>query len=181
MAPLNVGEAGRTERTYAQLVSGNFFSALGLRPAAGRFIRADEVERPGAEPVVVLSHDYWQTHYAGSPSAIGQTIRVNDNQLTIIGVAPEDFQGTILGAAVRSVGAGDAGAGAVCGIERAESIAISAAIPRWAGCATARTKRAPQREFVVGDARAGGRVPREQRPHQRRADAATGRRRAARR
>jgi predicted permease len=96
MAPLNVGETGRTERTYAQLVSGNFFPVLGLRPAAGRFIRADEVARPGAEPVVVISHDYWQTHYAGSPSAIGQTIRVNDNQLTIVGVAPEHFQGTIL-------------------------------------------------------------------------------------
>jgi predicted permease len=96
MAPLNVGETGRTERTYAQLVSGNFFSALGLRPAAGRFLRADEVERPGAEPVVVISHDYWQTHYAGSPSAVGQTIRVNDNQLTIVGVGPEHFQGTIL-------------------------------------------------------------------------------------
>jgi predicted permease len=96
MAPLNVGETGRTERTYAQLVSGNFFTALGLRPAAGRFIRADEVEQPGAEPVVVLSHDYWQTHYAGSAAAIGQTIRVNDNVLTIVGVAPEFFQGTIL-------------------------------------------------------------------------------------
>ncbi len=96
MAPLNVGEGGRTERTYAQLVSGNFFAALRLRPAAGRFIRADEVERPGAEPVVVLSHDYWQTHFGGSPSAVGQTIRVNDRPLTIIGVAPEGFQGTIL-------------------------------------------------------------------------------------
>lgn len=96
MAPLNVGEAGRTERTYAQLVSGNFFSALGLRPAAGRFIRADEVERPGAEPVVVLSHDYWQRSFAGAPSAIGQTLRVNDLPLTIIGVAPEGFQGNVL-------------------------------------------------------------------------------------
>ena len=96
MAPLNVGEAGRTERTYAQLVSGNFFSALHLRPAAGRFIRADEVERPGAEPVVVLSHDYWQTNFGGAPAAIGQTMRVNDLPLTIVGVAPEDFQGRIL-------------------------------------------------------------------------------------
>src|SRR5690349_14919968 len=44
MAPLNVGAAGRTERTYAQLVSGNLFTALRLTPAAGRFIRADEAE-----------------------------------------------------------------------------------------------------------------------------------------
>ena len=96
MAPLNVGEAGETERTYAQLVSGNFFDSLRLTPAAGRFIRSDEVERPGAESVVVVSYDYWQTHFAGSPSAIGQTMRVNDNHLTVIGVAPQDFQGTIL-------------------------------------------------------------------------------------
>ena len=70
MAPLNVGESGRTERTYAQLVSGNFFDALRLTPVAGRFIRPDEAERPGAEAVVVISHDYWRTHLAGSPSAI---------------------------------------------------------------------------------------------------------------
>ena len=96
MAPLNVGVQGRTERTYAQLVSGNLFSALRLKPVAGRFITEDEARRPAGEPVVVLSHDYWQTHYAGSPSAIGQTIRVNDSELTIVGVAPKDFQGTIL-------------------------------------------------------------------------------------
>ena len=74
-----------------------FSGALRLTPVAGRFIRSDEVEQPGGEPVVVVSHDYWQTHLAGSPSAIGQTIRVNDNHLTIIGIAPESFQGTILG------------------------------------------------------------------------------------
>ena len=96
MAPLNIGEAGRTERTYAQLVSGNLFKALRLQPVAGRFITEDEVRRPGGEPVVVLSYDYWQTHFAGSPSAIGRTIRVNDFELTIIGVASRDFQGTIL-------------------------------------------------------------------------------------
>jgi len=63
---------------------------------AGRFLRPDEVERPGAEPVVVLSHDYWQRNFAGAASAVGQTIRVNDLPLTIIGVAPEDFQGSVL-------------------------------------------------------------------------------------
>jgi len=97
MTPLNVGDSGRTERAYAQLVSGNFFDALRLTPVSGRFIRGDEVKRPGAQPVVVISHDYWQTQLAGSPSAIGQTIRVNDNHLAIIGIAPENFQGTILG------------------------------------------------------------------------------------
>ena len=97
MAPLNVGEAARTERTYALLVSGNYFPALGLRPAAGRFIRPDEGELAGAQPIVVISHDYWQTRFGGHPDAIGQTLQVNDNRLTIVGVAPEHFQGTIMG------------------------------------------------------------------------------------
>jgi predicted permease len=97
MAPLNVGESGRTERTYALLVSGNYFAALGLRPAAGRFIQPDEGAVAGAQPVAVLSHDYWQTRFAGRADAVGQTLQINDNQLTIIGVAPETFQGTIMG------------------------------------------------------------------------------------
>ena len=97
MAPLNVGESARTERTYALLVSGNYFAGLGLQPAMGRFIRPDEADVAGAEPVVVLSHDYWQTHFAGDASAIGRTLQINDNQLTIVGVAPEGFQGTVMG------------------------------------------------------------------------------------
>jgi predicted permease len=97
MAPLNVGEASRTERTYALLVSGNYFPALGLRPAAGRFIRPDEADVAGAASVVVMSHDYWHTRFGGDPAAIGRTLLVNDNQLTIVGVAPENFQGTIMG------------------------------------------------------------------------------------
>jgi predicted permease len=97
MAPLNVGEAARTERTYALLVSGNYFAGLRLRPALGRFIRPDEAEIAGAEPVVVLSHDYWQTHFGGDAAAIGRILRINDNQLTVIGVAPEGFQGTVMG------------------------------------------------------------------------------------
>ncbi len=97
MVPLNVGESGRTERAFALLVSGNYFPALGLRPAAGRFIRPDEAAVAGAEPIVVLSHDYWQTRFGGRAGAIGQTLRVNDNHLTIVGVAPEGFQGTVMG------------------------------------------------------------------------------------
>ncbi|MGH9220053.1 MAG: ABC transporter permease, partial [Vicinamibacterales bacterium] len=97
MAPLNVGESGRTERTYALLVSGNYFAALGLRPAAGRFIQPDEAITAGAQPIAVISHDYWQTRFSGLPDAIGQTLLINGNRLTIIGVAPENFQGTIMG------------------------------------------------------------------------------------
>ena len=96
MAPFNVGAEEHAERTYGLLVSGNYFTALHLRPALGRFLRPEEVSRPGAEPVVIISHDLWQTRYNGSSSVLGQSLRVNDRPLTIIGVAPRDFQGTVL-------------------------------------------------------------------------------------
>jgi predicted permease len=94
MAPFNVGEAGRSERKYGLLVSDNYFSGLGLEPALGRFPEGDEASE--RRPVVVLSHGFWKAKFNGRSDALGQTIRVNDQVLTIIGVAPEDFQGTVL-------------------------------------------------------------------------------------
>jgi len=96
MVPLNVGVPGQTERTFGQLVSANYFSALGLKPALGRFIRPEEAERPGTEPVLVISYDYWQTRFRGAPEAVGQKVRVNERDLIVIGVAPRDFQGTMV-------------------------------------------------------------------------------------
>jgi predicted permease len=97
MVPFNVGEAGRLERTYGLLVSANYFSALGLQPALGRFLRSDEVARAGGEPVVVVSHEFWRTRLGASPDVVGRTLRVNDQPLTIVGVAGPDFHGTIIG------------------------------------------------------------------------------------
>ncbi len=96
MVPFNAGEKGQTERVFGQLVSGSYFSALGMKPAIGRFIRPDEVERPGTEPVVVISYDYWQTRFHGAHGVVGQKVRVNERDLTVIGVAPREFQGTTL-------------------------------------------------------------------------------------
>ena len=96
MTALYVGEPGQVERAYGLLVSDNYFSALGLHPALGRFFRPDEVTRPGAEPVTVISHEYWRSRFAASPDVVGQTVRVNSRDLTVIGVAPRGFQGTVL-------------------------------------------------------------------------------------
>jgi predicted permease len=96
MVPFNVGQPGQTERTHGQLVSGNYFSALGLKPAIGRFIRPEEAEQPGTEPVIVISYDYWQTRFRGAPEAVGQKLRVNDRDLIVIGVTPREFQGTMV-------------------------------------------------------------------------------------
>src|ERR1700730_826649 len=63
MVPFNVGETGRVQRSFILLVSANSFSALGVRPALGRFFRPEEVTRPGSEPVLVISHEFWQTRF----------------------------------------------------------------------------------------------------------------------
>ncbi len=97
MVPFYVGESGSAERTYGLLVSGNYFPLLGIKPALGRFIHPEEVSRPGSQPVVVISYEYWQARFNGSPNALGQSIRVNNCLLTVVGVAPEHFQGTVLG------------------------------------------------------------------------------------
>jgi predicted permease len=97
MVPLNVGEAERTRRTFGLLVSGNYFSALGLDPALGRFPTPDEVTRAGGEPVVVISDGFWRTRLAGVVNPVGRSVRVNDRDLTVIGVAPRRFQGTVTG------------------------------------------------------------------------------------
>ena len=95
--PLYAGAPGKDERISAQLVSANYFSVLALRPAQGRFFRADEVSTPGSAPVAVISHDYWETRFARSPSAVGQTLILNGVATTIVGVAPDPFQGTAVG------------------------------------------------------------------------------------
>ncbi|HWK11372.1 MAG TPA: ABC transporter permease [Vicinamibacterales bacterium] len=95
MAPLYVGETGATERAYGLLVSDNYFAALGLRPALGRFLLPEETSVAGAAPVLVISHEYWQTRYGGSATVIGTHVRINGSPLTVVGVAPRGFEGTI--------------------------------------------------------------------------------------
>lgn len=95
--PLYVGDTGQVERAYGMLVSENYFTALGLRPALGRFLRPEEVTRAGSEPVAVISHGLWQRRFGGGPGALQKTVRVNGRDLAIVGVTPKEFQGTVLG------------------------------------------------------------------------------------
>jgi predicted permease len=82
-----------TERALAQHTTGNFFSFLGLRPAAGRFFHPEEGEKPGTEQFVVLGYGYWRRRFSGSASVIGKVAAVNGKPCTIIGVAPEELIG----------------------------------------------------------------------------------------
>ena len=78
---------------FGLFVSGNFFQALGVQPDLGRSFRPDEDQAPGRDAVVVLSHDLWVKQFESNPGAIGQRIRLNGKEFTIVGVAPERFTG----------------------------------------------------------------------------------------
>ena len=95
-APFSVGKDDRAERVWGELVSGNFFAVLGVQPELGRMFSPDEYgDKPGAFPVAVISDRYWRSHYAADPNIAGKTIRVNQHELTVIGVAPPAFHGSI--------------------------------------------------------------------------------------
>ena len=78
--------------TTAQLVSGDFFNELGLRPAIGRLFTEDD-DRVGSAQVAVISHDFWREHFDSDPNIDGRTLILNTQPLTIIGVAPRGFFG----------------------------------------------------------------------------------------
>ncbi len=75
------------------LVSGNFFRVLDVEPTLGRGFRDDEDQAPGRDAVVVLSADFWKREFAGDPSVVGRTIRLNGKDFTVLGVLPETFTG----------------------------------------------------------------------------------------
>ncbi len=98
MTPVYVGEPGQVERAYGQLVSDNYFEALGLHPHLGRFPMADEMAA-GGSPVAVISYDCWRTRFAADPNVTTRSVRVNGRPMPIVGVAHEAFQGTVMGVA----------------------------------------------------------------------------------
>jgi predicted permease len=84
---------GKADRVMTNYVSGNYFSALGLKPALGRFILPSEGDVPGADPVMVLGYSYWQTRFGGDPGIVGRKVSVDGKPITIVGVAPKGFVG----------------------------------------------------------------------------------------
>ena len=97
--PLSSSHDGINERLWGYEVSGNYFAALGVQPALGRFITVDDDRTLGAHPVVVISHKYWQQSYGSAPDVIGKEMIVNGRRYTIIGVAAQGFLGTEIASA----------------------------------------------------------------------------------
>jgi len=88
---------GQSELVNTELVSGNYFDVLGLQPALGRlFVGADDVAA-NANPLVVLSFNYWQRRFAADPTIINQLVHVNSHPFTVIGVAPPGFHSVVVG------------------------------------------------------------------------------------
>jgi hypothetical protein len=98
--PVHLALKDGTERVNGDLVSGGFFQVLGLRPAHGRLFTPDDDRVPSGHPIVVLGHDLFERGFGGDPSAIGRTVNVNNHPMTIVGVAPEGFDGIEVGTAV---------------------------------------------------------------------------------
>lgn len=89
---LNVISGGQAELASCLRVSGNFYSGLGVMPAAGRLI-AEQDDRPGAPLVAVLSFDYWQSRFAGRPEIVGGAVTIDNLPFTVIGVSAPGYSG----------------------------------------------------------------------------------------
>ena len=94
-----LGRGPDAPRIKESMVSGDFFTVLGVRPAVGRFFSPDDSRADAPERAAVISHSFWQRHFAGAQSAIGAHLSVSGVDLTVIGVAPPGFSGVEMDAA----------------------------------------------------------------------------------
>jgi predicted permease len=97
LVAMNARTTGDPLRVFGELVTPNFFDVLGVQPAFGRAFREDEGTTPGREPVVIISHNFWSRTLGSDPNAIGRPITVNGLALTVIGIMPPEFHGSVAG------------------------------------------------------------------------------------
>ncbi|HEY6445977.1 MAG TPA: ABC transporter permease, partial [Acidobacteriaceae bacterium] len=96
-ATIALGYGARTGQIRAELVSGSYFTILGVRAALGRTIAPDDDAVPDSSPVVVISYSFWRSYFDGDRNVVGRTIVLNGHAMTIIGVAQPGFDGVDLG------------------------------------------------------------------------------------
>lgn len=87
----NLSGVGESERLQGQLISANFLSTLGVKPIRGRDLVAED-DRPGATPVVILSHALWQRRFGGDQNIVGQQLTLNRESYTVVGITPPEFE-----------------------------------------------------------------------------------------
>ena len=94
---VSVTYQGDTELAESELVSGNYFEVLGVRPALGRVFSMNDEQAAGANAVVVLSYGYWHRHFGANPQVMNQAVPINGMPMTIVGVAQAGFKGVQTG------------------------------------------------------------------------------------
>ena len=94
-----VNGSRENEQVEVQLVSGSYFPVLGVNAGLGRVLNETDDQTPGAHPVAVVSHAWWEQRLGGDASTVGKTIKIDETTYTIVGVAPKDFFGTTVGSA----------------------------------------------------------------------------------
>jgi putative ABC transport system permease protein len=94
LVPAALSEKDQNDIIYGELVSGNYFDVLRVRPIFGRGFLPEEDKTPGSHPVVVLSYNLWQRRFAADPNLVGKTVHLNGQQFTVVGITPESFKGT---------------------------------------------------------------------------------------
>jgi predicted permease len=90
---------GQAQQVWGLLVSGNYFDALGLQPAAGRLIAPGDDVTSAGHPLAVLAHETWQRRFGGDVDVAGRRIAINGHPFTVVGVAPRSFTGSVTGLA----------------------------------------------------------------------------------
>jgi len=90
----NAGDSERAEVVWGELVSGNYFDVMGVKPMLGRGFLPEEDQTPNARPVVVISQPLWQQRFGADPEVVGKTAYLNGQPFTVIGVMPESFLGS---------------------------------------------------------------------------------------
>lgn len=93
---MRLSRGGEQQRITGSYISANYFDVLELQPALGRFFRPEEVRTPGAEPVAVLSYGCWVRDFGADPGILGKPVSVNGQSITVVGVAPGGFHGSLL-------------------------------------------------------------------------------------
>ena len=96
MGPVGVDTGRNPSTAWPYLASGNYFDALEIQPYLGRFFHAADEKGMNSAPYVVLSYNYWRTHFQSNRNVIGRPIDINKHPFTVIGVAPPSFRGTEL-------------------------------------------------------------------------------------
>ncbi|MBZ5636843.1 MAG: ABC transporter permease [Acidobacteriia bacterium] len=99
-APASIGDGEKSYSAWFELVSGNYFDVLGVKPILGRTFTRDEYGDRAKAFTAVISYRLWQNYFQGDPSILGRTVHINRQLVTIVGVAPPEFQGDFPGVAL---------------------------------------------------------------------------------